>query len=327
MHVEGSKGVLAVILTSLLYKIFHKDQDIRLHQKSIPGGYSGRTFDTRYITPFLKKNNFPAMAESGWLTRSLEQKSPYTLSYKGSIKPSELKASFLKTLDYIEKGAPCGEMLLYILQGLVILRDRNRFDLAKPTSLPIAKIIANLQEHFNFRYKSSGAARLPVLAIYSIYQCLMGEAKRFVGKNLMLLESHTTSDQRSGKIGDIEVRDEKDRVFEGVEVKFGIPITKQMVADTYGKFKTTPVSRYYILSTAGIKEGDEASIGELIAQVEKQHGCQLIVNGIESSLAYYLRLLSDPYEFIEKYVTNLEGDPVIKFEHKQRWNEIVGGSV
>src|SRR3989338_2934396 len=109
LHVEGSKGVLAVILTSLLYKIFHKDQDIRLHQKSIPGGYSGRTFDTRYITPFLKKNNFPAMAESGWLTRSLEQKSPYTLSYKGSIKPSELKASFLKTLDYIEKGAPCGE--------------------------------------------------------------------------------------------------------------------------------------------------------------------------------------------------------------------------
>jgi DNA (cytosine-5)-methyltransferase 1 len=71
---ESAKAVITVILTSAVYKALHPDQDIRNHQTSIPNGYSGRTFDSKYITPFMKSVNFPAMAESGWLTRSLEQK-------------------------------------------------------------------------------------------------------------------------------------------------------------------------------------------------------------------------------------------------------------
>lgn len=62
---ESSKGVLTVILTSAIYKSLHPEQDIRNHQTSIENGYSGRTFDTRHVTPFLKSVKFPAMAESG----------------------------------------------------------------------------------------------------------------------------------------------------------------------------------------------------------------------------------------------------------------------
>ena len=44
---------------------------------NMEGGYSGRSFDTKYITPFLKQKRFlGAMKESGWLTRSLEQNIP-----------------------------------------------------------------------------------------------------------------------------------------------------------------------------------------------------------------------------------------------------------
>lgn len=66
---ENNKGVYTVLITSVVYKILHPEQDVRKHQSSIPGGYSGRTFDTKHITPFLKRCGFPAMAESGWLTR------------------------------------------------------------------------------------------------------------------------------------------------------------------------------------------------------------------------------------------------------------------
>ncbi|MDD2386886.1 MAG: hypothetical protein PHP52_08905 [Bacteroidales bacterium] len=59
---ESSKGVITVILTSAIYKILNPKQDIRNHQTSIPNGYSGITFDTKYITPFLKNLRFPAMA-------------------------------------------------------------------------------------------------------------------------------------------------------------------------------------------------------------------------------------------------------------------------
>ena len=95
---ESAKAVITVILTSAVYKMLNHEQDIRNHQTSIPNGYSGRTFDSKFITPFLKSVKFPAMAESGWLTRSLEQKVPYDSNYSGAIRPDSLKTAFLETL-------------------------------------------------------------------------------------------------------------------------------------------------------------------------------------------------------------------------------------
>jgi len=48
------------------------------------------------------------------------------------------------------------------------------------------------------------------------------------------------------------------------------------------------------------------------------------VNGIMPTLTYYLRLPSDPFEFIDHYVGLLEIDPALKFGHKERWNKIIG---
>jgi len=101
---ESAKGVVTVILTSAVYKNLNPAQDIRNHQTSIPNGYSGRTFDSKFITPFLKNIKFPAMAESGWLTRSLEQKVSYDSNYSGAIRPDSLKTAFLETIDFIQKG-------------------------------------------------------------------------------------------------------------------------------------------------------------------------------------------------------------------------------
>jgi DNA (cytosine-5)-methyltransferase 1 len=100
---ESAKGVLTVVLTSIVYKHFNNQQDIRLHQANMENGYSGRSFDTANITPFLKRKNFPAMAESGWLTRSLEQNRPYDKNYPGSIRPKELKDAFIGLVDEIQK--------------------------------------------------------------------------------------------------------------------------------------------------------------------------------------------------------------------------------
>lgn len=78
---ERGRGVLTVLITSLIHKLHNPNQDIRLHQDNMPGGYSGRGIDTKYITPFMKEMGFPAMAESGWLTRSLEQNRSYNFHY------------------------------------------------------------------------------------------------------------------------------------------------------------------------------------------------------------------------------------------------------
>lgn len=327
---ESSKGVLTVLITSITYKSINPSQDIRLHQTGILNGYSGRTFDTKHITPFMKGKKFPAMAESGWLTRSLEQKVPYNLSYQGAIKPKELKEAFLGILDVIE-NTPTSEIksksediLDYLFQGLIVARNKHSIDLARPMNLSISKIIKLLLDHFNNSYTADGASRLPVLALYAIYECLIKEVKRFETKELLPLENHTTADSRSGSIGDIEIIDEKGKSFEAVEVKHGIPISLQLVKDAYSKFSVTQAQRYYLLSTVDILETERLSIESEIEKIKNVHGCQVIANGLPRSLNYYLRLLDSTSIFIDNYVTLLEKDKTIKFEHKAKWNELIG---
>jgi len=320
---EQAKGVLTVLITSLTYKVLYPEQDIRKHQASIDGGYSGRTFDARFITPYMKIHKFPSMSESGWLTRALEQKVQYDKNYPGAITPKKLKPAFLEILDNVQNGANCREYLSYLFQGLIILRNKQTIDLAKPTTLSINSILELLDKHFNQRYNAEGASRLPVLAIYAAYQCLIHEVKRFEGKQLLPLESHTSSDRSSGRIGDIEIVDEKNREFEAVEVKFGITITTQLVNDAYSKLQTTPVDRYYILSTSESTDKEMIDIKKEIQRIKNVHGCQLIVNGVMPTLNYYLRLLSRTFEFIDNYVNLLEDDKALKFEHKEMWNKLI----
>lgn len=320
---ESAKAVLTVIITSLVYKIQNPEQDIRNHQTSIENGYSGRTFDTKYITPFLKSVKFPAMAESGWLTRSLEQKVPYDTNYSGAIRPASLKTAFLETIDFIQKGNQLDDVLSYLFQGLIIQRNSQQIDLAKPLNLPIATIVDLLSKHFDTKYLAEGASRLPVLALYAAYQCLINETKRFERRTLLPMESHTSADSRSGRIGDIDIVDEKERAFEAVEVKHGIAITAQLVKDAFEKFKTTQVNRYYLLSTANIDISEKDEIDQEIDRIKNIHGCHVIANGLTHSLKYYLRLLSDTSEFIENYVNLIENDTALKFEHKKQWNTII----
>lgn len=320
---ENSKGVLAVAMTSLVYKHFHPEQDIRKHQQSIENGYSGRTFDTKHITPFLKSKRFPSMAESGWLTRSLEQKVPYDKNYPGAINPPALKEAFLGLLDKIESGLNPEPLTDYLLQGLIIQRDKQQIQLARPQNLSIEAIMKLLKAHFSARYASEGASRLPVLSIYAVYACLMPELQRFRGKTLLPLENHTSADARSGRLGDIDIVDEDNKHFEAIEVKFDIPIDHNIVEIAKEKIHPAPVKRYYILSTAEPKKEDMSRIENDIRQIKNTHGCQLIINGIYPTLKYYLRLLDNPSDFIQKYAELLESDKTIKFEHKERWNALI----
>ncbi|MDE6794365.1 MAG: hypothetical protein K2J63_03575 [Muribaculaceae bacterium] len=323
-NAENSKGVMTVALTSLIYKGLNPDQDIRKHQASIPGGYAGRIFDAKYITPFLRSKSFPCMAESGWLTRSLEQKHPYDAEYPGAIKPRTLKCAFLGLLEEIQaENTNIREVSLYFLHRLIILRDSKTIEIAKPKNLSINTIIDVLAKHFKYSYHSRGASRLPVLALYAIYQLLIEELKRFNAKTLLPLENHTSADSQSGRLGDIDITDEDGNSFETVEVKFDVSIGKEIVERAKEKIQPSSVTRYYILSTASIKKGDESAISQIITQIKNTHGCQIVVNGIVPTLKYYLRLVEKPSDFIEKYARLLASDETIKFEHKEAWNNII----
>ena len=60
-HQERCKAILAILTTLLLKKLVNPDQDIRLHQSGMSGGFRGRGLDSRIVAPFLKEKSFPHM--------------------------------------------------------------------------------------------------------------------------------------------------------------------------------------------------------------------------------------------------------------------------
>lgn len=321
---ESNKGMVAVLTTLLVHKIIAPTQDIRNHQAQIPNGFAGRDIDKKWITPFLKSVSFPAMAEAGWLTRSFEQPHPYNLDYPGKITPVAVKHAFLSVVDQVQvHNLSADAVLLYFFKLLIKQREALNIELAKPHSLSISKIIKLLEQHFTHRYTCAGASRLPTLAIYAAYQCMMGQVARYHDKVLCPLASHNSADAQSGRIGDIDVNNSNNTAFEGVEIKHEIPVTPQLVKDAYEKFKVYNTDRYYLLTTAKMDSANWDAIDSEIQRIAQIHGCQVIVNGVYSTLKYYLRLVTDPAEFIDKYVELLKIDETVKFQHKIVWNEII----
>ena len=192
---ESLKAVLGVTLTSIVYKILNPSQDIRYHQDQLENGYSGRTFDTKYVTPFLKEN-FPhiAMAESAWLTRSLEQTHPYNFEYPGNIRNKKVKAAFLNTLNRLQSDHKLAFDMLTIIFSLLLeaLQDEEPLFTTVEVSkrLTISKIIEAVNLHINHNYRTGtvGTARIPVLAIYSVYNLILPDVKRYSEKKLAPLE-------------------------------------------------------------------------------------------------------------------------------------------
>ncbi len=268
------------------------------------------------------------MAESGWLTRSLEQSHPYTLDYPGAITPQKIKMQFLEIIDEVEvKGISAQNVLEYFFVLLIKQRDNLNIELAKPHSLSISNIINILKKHFTYKYTGSGASKLPTLVVYAAYQCMMKEVARYEDKILCSLESHNSADKRSGRIGDIDINNKNGTAFEGVEIKHEIQITKQLVIDAYEKFKVHNTDRYYLLTTANMDSANWEDIDLEIQRINQIHGCQVIVNGVYTSLKYYLRLVKEPADFIDKYVELLKTDETIKFQHKTVWNDIISGKI
>ena len=324
--INSQKGVFTVLVTLITHKILNPKQDVRKHQSSMRGGFSGRTIDTAFITPTLKQLGLPSMAESGWLTRSLEQPYPYNLDYNGKISNKVVKEAFLNILDFVEKKPSSATSILRLLL-IEAINSKNDaiveiIPLKNAEKLTIEKIIKALDEHFKTKYVTHGGSKLPVLAFYAIYKSLIKEIGRYSDCSLAEIGSHTASDRTSKTAGDIEIFKKKD-LFEAIEIKLDKAIDKTMVRIAIEKIARYNPDRYYILSYIGIKEEDKLEIIDLIDNLKLTHGCQIIINGLLPTIKYYLRLITSLSEFIKNYSELVENDTEIKKTHKQKWNELI----
>ncbi len=321
----SQKGVYTVLTTLLYYKYLHPSQDIRRFQKRFSGGFSARSFDTKYVTPVLRKVGLPAMAESGWLTRSLEQPYPYDFDYKGAIQ-AVVKLPFLQVLDYIQSvpgsALACLVELLKVVKVVAEKSQVHIVPLRNPDRVTIQHIIEMLTEHFMTNYGTHGGAKLPVLAFHSIYSTIIQEVGRYKGCSLAELSSLTACDRTNKASGDIEIfRD--DLLFEAVEIKLDRRIDAQIMRVVREKIYKWNPQRYYVLSVDGILESEEEEIQSVLNEVMLKHGCQIIINGLIPTIKYYLRLIENPAVFIRYYSDAVESDTELQPIHKKKWNDLL----
>jgi len=325
----AQKGVFTVLVTLLFYKTMHEEQDIRLHKKELVSssdpskkGFSGRSFDTKNITPNLKKLGLPSMAESGWLTRSLEQVAPFDMNFPGKISGG-VKNAFLNIFNEVEvNNFPANKILIYLINKAFIKASENIVTIDKldsPESISILQLVNILDNQFHNNYKTSGAAKLPMLAFHAIYQILLKELSKFSGCSLPEIGSYTASDRTSKTAGDLEIFDSISELQEAIEIKLSVPIDIHMVRRAKEKIYKFNPKRYYILSTAEILSSDRHDIYAEIDEIKREHGCQLILNGVLHTLKYYLRLIDNVEEFISIYSNLIEKDSELKLVHKQYW--------
>jgi DNA (cytosine-5)-methyltransferase 1 len=334
-NLESQKSVFAVIVTSLIKKIEDPNQDIRLHRASLnlnnKKGYCGRCLDTNVVTPWLKEH-FSRFApkESGWLTRSIEQDHGFTKDFPGKIRNEKVKTAFLSILDDVEEKKVSAENYLIGLFILVLNKTNKETETTEKLtkvqydeSISIDQILKMLEEHFSIGQSS----RLPVIAIYSIYQILSKNVEIYKDKNLQQLKPHTTSDKYTG-YGDIEVYYSNGNPFEIVEIKHKISIDLTVIQDGLKKIQGTTIKRYFILTTAEPNfKGDEKEIFNFLNNVKRNYNIDIIPNGILSSLKYYLRFLPNLIEFVNKYTENLRREfqqtTDVKESHVEKWEEII----
>ncbi|MCL2063821.1 MAG: DNA methyltransferase [Candidatus Cloacimonetes bacterium] len=335
-NIDKNKSLISVTVTSLLKKIIDPEQDIRLHRTDFVGGYSARTLDTNATTPFFKKY-FPKYAnkESGFLSMVTRASIPWTLENSDKIRTrasKQLLASFLTIFDSIEKKVISPEKtLIYFFEKLTLLsrQQKNIYDdVTKSIDvigiLNINRILSMLEKHFAMKLSS----RLPVIAIYTIYQHLLKQIKRYKNKVLLPLNVHTSADKHG--YGDIEIRFRDNNPYEIVEIKHNISIDRFLVFDILKKSQNTSIERYYILTTAQdnfVSVEEEEYISNFVLRIKKEFNIEIIVNGIFNSLKYYLRFIDDYEDFIKSYTMNLIQDSKISTEIKEyhiiEWQNIL----
>lgn len=329
---EKASGGYSNLVTSLSIKAVYGDKvDVRYHQVQIqnktkrPAGFNFRGVSENVIYEWMEEHEFHG-AKSGWQTRTFERPKPYLLTYDENI--GTIKEPFLICYDEVEtKEQSARVALVFLIWRRLQLREASKVELAVPRIQDVIQITHLFETHFFHKYKDSkGGSRLPVLALYSIYTVLLEELGRFDGKKLKPLESHSAADSQTGAVGDIEIVNHDGTVFEAIEVKYELVITKAMVDSAKQKIRGSQVDRYYILTTHTQHEPSKEVLDE-VENVKKLLGCQMIVNGVIPSIKYYLRLLKSPGAVLPVYADVLAKDGAIGFEHRDIWNKIATGII
>jgi hypothetical protein len=200
-----------LLMACLLAKLDKPQVDPRQPYTEIGGAacFSGRTYDERYLTPFINQHRLPVNPTTAFLTPTLRNINfPLTTAWEPVGKPVNLYKKTVVLLTAVAEGQVAADVLLVeAVRVLLVLRDENLARMASllralersEGALPLASeaIVTLIRQHLDCK----NASRLPVLVVAAAYQA----AGTRLAESMLPLNSHNAADLQTGALGDVEV--------------------------------------------------------------------------------------------------------------------------
>lgn len=206
-----NRACVRVLLACSLATSSHPEIDIRKPYTEIgdADAYAGRSYDERYIQPFIIEHQLPCNPTTAFLTPAFRNRNVTLTPDLNMVgRPPQIYKATLQLLTDVHEGRIDAEDLLAeTIRRLLIIREeqisiRNSLlaDLRSSVGvLPLSSedIVTVIEQHL----KSPNASRLPVLVIAAAYEA----AKEFLGEKILPLEGHNAADKQTQSLGDVHI--------------------------------------------------------------------------------------------------------------------------
>ena len=176
----SNRAVVRLVLACSLAKAFDSTRDIGKPYTEIGGvdSYSGRTYDERYLSPFIALHSLPCNPTTAFLTPAFRNISePLTLQTNLVGRPPALYQAAIQLLVDVQQGAVSAEDLLAeTVRRLLVIKEEKARNMATMLAnlqatkgvIPLSAeaIIALVEQHLQMK----GTSRLPVLIVAAAYR-------------------------------------------------------------------------------------------------------------------------------------------------------------
>ena len=207
----SNRAGVRLLMSCLLGKLDNPHVDPRKPYTEIGGNdsFSGRTYDERYLTPFINKHRLPVNPTTAFLTPTLRNiNQPLTTDRELVGRPRDLYKKTLQLLAVVAEGMVTADVVFVeVLRGLLRLRNEKLARMASligaleraEGALPLSSeaIVTLIKQHLACK----NASRLPVLVVAAAYE----SAGTRLAERVLPLNSHNAADLQTGSFGDVEI--------------------------------------------------------------------------------------------------------------------------
>lgn len=287
----GARLLMACLLGKL--HLPHVDPRKPYTEIGDEGSFSGRTYDERYLTPFIHTHRLPVNPTTAFLTPTLRNiDHPLTTDRELVGRPRELYQKTLQLLEDVAKDRIAADILfLEVVRVLLQLREEKLARMASllnalartEGALPLSSeaIVTLISQHLACK----NASRLPVLIVAAAYHAVGSR----LSERVLPLNAHNAADLQTGSIGDVEIcLVGDDAVVTAYEMKLK-RVTPDDIDIAVGKIARAPnkIDNYLFVTTDKI---DPDVVDYAAAFYEETGGTEIAILDCIGFLRHFLHL-------------------------------------